>query len=105
MAFGVKRNDLIQWKRQVQSEQIAFITHYWYDQRFPQFHSVTKVGCSNIDKLALWGRQYGLKAEWIDQRGDYPHFDLMGEKQIRILTAEGYFEDIKKFRLEEGHDQ
>ncbi|MGV3488621.1 MAG: hypothetical protein ACO1OC_08580 [Tuberibacillus sp.] len=103
MAFGIKKTELNRWKRQVCSGQIAFLTHYWYDVRFPQYRTVTKAGCSDIDKLISWGKKYGLKPKWIDKRSDFPHYDLMGETQRKILIAEGCFEDIKKFRLEDDH--
>ncbi|WP_147534716.1 hypothetical protein [Bacillus marasmi] len=90
MAFGIKRADLLEWKRKVAAGQIAFITHYWLDDRFPNSKTVTKVGCRNLDRLIQWGNQYGLKPEWIDNRNKlYPHFDLIGEVQIEILKKEG----------------
>jgi hypothetical protein len=90
MAFGIKRQELYEWKRKVKEGQIAFITHYWIDDRFPNYKTVTKVGCSDMDKLIAWGKQHGLKPEWIDGRNKaYPHYDLLGEKQIEILTKEG----------------
>ena len=105
MAFGLKRNDLTLWKQQVMSGNIAFLTHYWYDCRFPQYKTVTKVGCNDIEKLIRWGKKYGLKSEWVDQRGMFPHFDLMGEREVEILTAEGYQEQLFKFRLGDDHDK
>ncbi|MEK5501921.1 hypothetical protein [Bacillus sp. FSL M8-0168] len=101
MAFGIKRQELNEWKRAVQNGEIAFLTHYWIDDRFPDSRTVTKAGCQNIEKLAAWGEQYGLKKEWIDQRSGFPHFDLIGQKQIEILTKEKQFSHIKHFRLEE----
>ena len=90
MAFGIKRSELNEWKRKVREGQIAFITHYWLDDRFPNSKTVTKVGCSDVQKLISWGRKYGLKPEWIDGRNEnFPHFDLLGEKQIEILKKEG----------------
>ncbi|SDH52464.1 hypothetical protein [Alteribacillus bidgolensis] len=99
MAFGVKKEELKAWKEKVELEEIAFITHYWYDERFPDCHTVTKVGCANIHKLAQWGRQYGLKEEWIHQRLSFPHFDLLGSNQIHILEAEGQYHQIERFSL------
>lgn len=99
MAFGLTRSELVEWKKQVNSGEIAIITHYWQDSRFPNATSVTKVGCSDLAKLIHWGKEYGLKAEWIDMRGDYPHFDLFGEKQLKILLKENQLEQIKKFKL------
>ncbi|MGJ7921158.1 hypothetical protein [Neobacillus sp. LXY-4] len=90
MAFGIKRSELVEWKRRVSEGQIAFITHFWIDDRFPHCKTVTKVGCSDINKLIEWGNQYGLKPEWIDGRDkSYPHFDLLGDKQKTILQKEG----------------
>lgn len=90
MAFGINRNELKEWKRKVSEGEIAFITHYWLDDRFPGSKTVTKVGCRDINKLIEWGKQYGLKAEWIDGRNkDFPHFDLIGHRQTEILTKEG----------------
>lgn len=97
MAFGIKRTQLTKWKTDVEAGQIAFITHFWFDSRFPEEKSVTKVGCSNLQKLILWGSKYGLKAEWIHERATYPHFDLIGDKQRTIMEQEGRIEELHKF--------
>jgi hypothetical protein len=90
MAFGIKREELNEWKAKVARGEIAFITHYWLDDRFPGTKTVTKVGCSDIAKLAEWGRQYGLEPQWIDKRkASMPHFDLFGERRDAILKKEG----------------
>ncbi|WEG10877.1 hypothetical protein PU629_11875 [Pullulanibacillus sp. KACC 23026] len=99
MAFGIKRDELERWKQQVQRGQIAFITHYWYDPRFPDSYCVTKVGCADLNKLIEWGKQYGLEAKWVDRRGPYPHFDLMGKRQYTILKKEGFDPILTKFNL------
>lgn len=89
MAFGIKREDLLAWKKKIDDGEIAFLTHFWLDDRFPNCNSVTKVGCSDIEKLVRWGSQYGLKKEWIHIRKDgYSHFDLIGKWQKDILEKE-----------------
>lgn len=101
MAFGIKRQALETWKKRVKSGDIAFLTHYWYDPRFPNSRCVTKVGCSDLEKLKKWGQSYGLKPEWIDQKHKaYPHFDLMGERQVHILKAEGLLDIVRTFSLD-----
>ncbi|KZE66006.1 hypothetical protein AWM68_06395 [Fictibacillus phosphorivorans] len=97
MAFGINRSQLKNWKREVESGKIAFLTHFWYDPRFPNEKSVTKVGCRDVQKLISWGKQYGLKKEWIHERDAYPHFDLLGDKQKEIMKVEGRSEELKKF--------
>lgn len=99
MAFGIKRETLIKWKQDVKDGKIAFLTHYWLDDRFPGCKTVTKVGCSNLDKLIAWGKRYDLKKEWIHLDPDYPHFDLFGDTQKKILVAEDKWDHIEKFRL------
>ncbi|GGB31141.1 hypothetical protein GCM10011409_05640 [Lentibacillus populi] len=99
MAFGLKRQDILQWKREVRSGNIAFLTHYWQDPRFPGCNTVTKVGCSDVKKLISWGNKYGLKEEWIDHYQDYPHFDLFGERQKLILRNEQQWGQIRRFNL------
>lgn len=95
MAFGIKRKELVEWKKKVSEGKIAFITHYWIDERFPECKTVTKVGCCDIEKLISWGKQYGLRPEWIDGRNiQYPHFDLLGKVQKEILLKEGLEELI-----------
>ncbi|OCA90697.1 hypothetical protein A8F94_02125 [Bacillus sp. FJAT-27225] len=90
MAFGLKRKDVEEWKSKINNGEIAFLTHYWLDDRFPGCKTVTKAGCLDIDKLAKWGRKYGLKREWIHHRNDgYSHFDLIGHREKEILEAEG----------------
>ncbi|CAN7388568.1 hypothetical protein [Rossellomorea sp. LjRoot5] len=98
MAFGLTKQELNGWKHQVSNGQIAFLTHYWLDDRFPDVRSVTKVGCCNIEVLSGWGEKYGLKKEWIHQRKDgFPHFDLVGDIQYEILMKEGLQEHISRF--------
>lgn len=99
MAFGVKREELIEWKKRVTAGEIAFLTHYWFDPRFPDSSSVTKVGCSNLETLYEWGKHYHLKPEWVDMRQSYPHYDLMGERQYQILKQEGKLSVIRRFGL------
>ncbi|KGM46351.1 hypothetical protein P9D43_19465 [Neobacillus niacini] len=90
MAFGIKKQEVMDWKQKIDNGEIAFLTHYWLDDRFPGCKTVTKVGCHDLVRLAEWGRQYGLKKEWIHRRRDgYSHFDLIGERQIEILNKEG----------------
>ncbi|WP_374722254.1 hypothetical protein [Peribacillus tepidiphilus] len=90
MAFGIKRKALMEWKRKIDEGEIAFITHYWFDERFPDCKTITKVGCHDLDQLAAWGRKHGLKREWIHiRKNGYSHYDLLGDVQERILKAEG----------------
>lgn len=97
MAFGITREELIAWKKAVQSGEIAFLTHYWVDDRFPGCNTVTKAGCADLSKLVQWGAKYGLKAEWIDLREDYPHFDLFGKIEREILRKEGFSSQLERF--------
>ncbi|MDQ0257545.1 hypothetical protein J2S74_005003 [Evansella vedderi] len=96
MAFGVKRSELLQWKKKAREGEVAFLTHFWLDDRFPQYHTVTKAACSNREKLVQWGKQYGLKGEWIHDREDFPHFDLLGDRQREILMEEGLYDQLEK---------
>ena len=98
MAFGITRDELNEWKRQVKNEQIAFLTHYWVDKRFPGCKTVTKVGCSNISTLIEWGKKYGLKEQWIDLKEGYPHFDLFGKYEYDIMEEEGLLSQLKRFK-------
>ncbi|MDR0137491.1 hypothetical protein RFW18_06985 [Metabacillus idriensis] len=99
MAFGIKRKELSDWKGQVAKGELAFLTHFWTDPRFPASHAVTKAGCSDLPKLIKWGETFGLRKEWIHHDKDFPHFDLMGDVQIRVLEAHNLVEHIKRFRL------
>ncbi|MCG5103393.1 hypothetical protein [Oceanobacillus alkalisoli] len=99
MAFGINRQELHRWKLEVSSGQIAFLTHYWIDERFPGCDTVTKVGCSDIEKLKTWGRSHELDEYWIDYKDKYPHYDLFGEYQREILRKEAIWEQIKRFNL------
>ncbi|TMN23663.1 hypothetical protein [Lentibacillus cibarius] len=99
MAFGVNRRELHEWKTQVKNGQIAFLTHFWIDERFPGCYTVTKVGCSDLGKLAEWGRAYQLNPDWIHRDKHFPHFDLFGDKQRQILKDEGKWEHMRRFRI------
>ncbi|WP_027963291.1 hypothetical protein [Halalkalibacillus halophilus] len=96
MAFGIKKEELRMWKSKVQKGEIAFITHFWIDERFPTMNTVTKVGCNDLDRLINWGKKYGLKASWIHRDEKYPHFDLIGSFQRDILKAEGKLEQLER---------
>lgn len=98
MAFGIKRQELERWKQGVNAGTISFLTHYWIDERFPGCSTVTKVGCCDLDKLEAWGKQYGLRREWMDLRGEYPHFDLFGDRQREILEREGQLDQWTKLQ-------
>ncbi|KAF6580886.1 MULTISPECIES: hypothetical protein [Paenibacillus] len=100
MAFGITRQELMAWKRKVSRGEIAFLTHYWLDDRFPGITTVTKVGCSDLDKLRLWCNQNGLDPQYIHQRQPYPHFDLIGNKQAEILRKYGISDQFKRFELQ-----
>src|SRR5699024_7679837 len=98
MAFGIKRDELIQWKRRVNNGEIAFLTHYWEDPRFPTAKTVTKEGCSNLQRLIAWGKQYGLQAAWIHHT-KYTHFNMFEDRQKEILYKENIVEQINRFNL------
>jgi hypothetical protein len=98
MAFGIKREELMVWKEKVKKGEIAFLTHYWYDPRFPDIKSVTKVGCADLKRLIAWGKKHNIPAKYIDHRSDYPHFDLFGVRQVEILTNENMLEQLHRFK-------
>lgn len=100
MAFGIKREELIQWKKTVARGEIAFLTHYWLDDRFPGVRTVTKVGCSDLDKLTQWCCDNGLNPRYIHHRPPFPHFDLLGPKQKEILKKEMLFEQLERFHFD-----
>jgi len=98
MAFGIKREELRKWKAQIDEGEIAFLTHYWMDDRFPGSNTVTKVGCNDLEKLKAWGKKHELKGEWIHIRKDgYSHYDLIGEWQKKILQKENLLHTLNKF--------
>lgn len=100
MAFGISKQQLQAWKESIDKGEIAFITHYWLDNRFPNAKTVTKVGCRDLNRLEEWGSQYGLLKEWIHHRKyGYSHFDLLGEKEKYILIKEGFQSIVDKFNL------
>ncbi|OXM83773.1 hypothetical protein [Paenibacillus rigui] len=99
MAFGIKRNELQLWKEAVSRGELAFLTHYWIDPRFPDIKSVTKVGCSDLDKLSDWCTSHGLNPQYIHHRQPFPHYDLMGSKQIEILRKEQLYSHLDRFHL------
>lgn len=101
MAFGITRDELAEWKRRVQRGDVALLTHFWLDPRYPGIKTVTKAGCSNIDTLLLWGQPYGLERRHLHMRTAYPHFDLIGDKQKEILLQEGLYEQITRFRIDQ----
>lgn len=99
MAFGINRQELNAWKKAVERGEIAFLTHYWLDPRFPGITTVTKVGCANLDRLKRWCEEHDLPSRYIHNRDPFPHFDLIGPKQKEILAQEGYEEHVMRFKL------
>lgn len=99
MAFGITRAEMNAWKDQVSRGEIAFLTHFWLDLRFPQFNSVTKVGCNDLAKLSNWCALHGLDPRYIHHRHDFPHFDLLGSKQREILMLEQRWDQLERFGL------
>lgn len=99
MALGIKRDELNRWKEAVKREEIAYLTHYWLDPRFPEMKTVTKVGCNNLQKLTAWCIANGLNPKYIHNRPPYPHFDLIGPKQKEILIKEKLWDHIERFGL------
>lgn len=100
MAFGIKREELMRWKERVEQGEIAYLTHYWFEPRFPQYRTVTKVGCSDVGKLTEWCLANGLNPKYIHHRQPFPHFDLIGPKQKEILQREQLWEHVARFGLE-----
>lgn len=101
MAFGIDRAELAAWKAAVARGEIAFLTHYWLDPRFPDCRTVTKVGCADLAQLATWCKANGLPPRYIHWRSSFPHFDLLGPRQAEILRRYGQIEQINRFRLED----
>ncbi|MFX3647381.1 MAG: hypothetical protein ACE3K2_26210 [Paenibacillus sp.] len=99
MAFGIKRQELAAWKEQVARGEIAYLTHFWIDNRFPHITSVTKVGCADLERLERWCHDHGLDPRYIHQREPFPHFDLMGRKQKEVLIQEGLMDHVVRFHL------
>jgi hypothetical protein len=99
MAFGITREELRQWKEQVTRGEIAYLTHYWFEPRFPDCRTVTKVGCSDVERLVAWCLENGLNPGYIHRRQPYPHFDLIGDKQRDILRRERLWDQLIRFGL------
>lgn len=99
MAFGITRDQLNEWKETVLRGEIAYLTHYWLDPRFPGVRTVTKVGCSDLARLTAWCVSYSLNPRYIHNRPPFPHFDLMGSKQVEILRSERLWSHLERFKL------
>lgn len=99
MAFGIDREELSRWKKAVSQGEIAFLTHYWIDPRFPGMTTVTKVGCSDLARLTHWCEDHGLPAKYIHHRSSFPHFDLIGPRQQEILRKEGLWDQLERFKM------
>jgi len=99
MAFGIRREELVAWKAAVSRGELAFLTHYWLDERFPGIRTVTKAGCSDLERLAKWCVNHGLNPQYIHHRPPYPHYDIIGPKQKEILIKEGQWDQINRFHL------
>lgn len=47
------------WKQKIDNGELAFLTHYWFDERFPECRTDTKAGCRDQEKLIAWGKNMG----------------------------------------------
>ena len=56
MAFGINRQQLKAWKNAVRREEIAFLTHYWLDERFPDSKYSHKSRMRDVEKLITVGK-------------------------------------------------
>ncbi|WNR45320.1 hypothetical protein [Paenibacillus roseipurpureus] len=99
MAFGVSRHELNEWKRKCSEGEIAFLTHYWVEPRYPEVKTITKVGCCDLERLKAWCSANGLNPAYIHLRDEYPHYDLIGNKQIEILKRENLTDHLLRFKL------
>ncbi|SMF82391.1 hypothetical protein SAMN05661091_2174 [Paenibacillus uliginis N3/975] len=99
MAFGISKQELKEWKTAVSRGEIAYLTHYWYDSRFPEYKTVTKVGCSDLVRLRQWCMEHDLDPIYIHNRMPYPHFDLIGPKQAEILRKASLDSHVRRFNL------
>jgi hypothetical protein len=99
VAFGISREELNNWKEAVARGEIAFLTHYWLDPRFPDVKTVTKVGCRNLEVLSQWCAAHGLDPRYIHNRPPFPHYDLIGPKQKEILQKERLWDHLERFKL------
>lgn len=99
MAFGITREELAKWKEAVARGEIAYLTHFWIEPRYPGIRTVTKVGCSNLGVLADWCEANGLNPVYIHNRSPFPHFDLIGPKQAEILRRLNLYSHLERFRL------
>jgi len=52
-----------------------------------------------MEQLIAWGQKHGLKKEWIHVREGFPHFDLIGDSQKRILQKERSLGNIQEYGL------
>ncbi|UJF35774.1 hypothetical protein [Paenibacillus hexagrammi] len=99
MAFGISRSELNEWKRKCKQGEIAYLTHYWLDPRFEGLKTVTKVGCCDLDRLQDWCKEYSLNPAYIHHRDQYPHYDLLGKKQLEVLNNENLTDHLVRFKL------
>lgn len=99
MAFGIKKEELARWKEAVLRGEIAFLTHYWVEPRYPGIKTVTKVGCADLNRLASWCEANGLPPRYIHNRPPFPHFDLIGPRQREILLREGQTDQVMRFGM------
>lgn len=83
------KTELSRWKATAKQGHVSFLTHFWYDTRFPEYKTVTKAACANRETLVTWGKKYGLKEKWIHDRNEFPHFDLLGDIEKQVLIKEG----------------
>lgn len=105
MAFGVKKNELKRYKKNVANNELAILTHYWSDDRFPDSNTVTKVAANDLETLKAWGKKLQLYDYMIDPESTkIPHFDLFGPIQVRVLKELKRWNMLNRFHLMTEHE-
>lgn len=105
MAFGITRAELAAWKAKVRQGEVSLLTHFWLHPRYPSIKTVTKAGCADLNALLTWGEPYELERKHLHLRNEFPHFDLIGDKQGEILAREGLWDQIIRFRIQVQTDK
>lgn len=63
----------------------------------------------SLDELVAWGREHGLKPEWIHRHSSMPHFDAFGRHLEHCgegVSRRELVEDIRRWRRGEvGNDR
>lgn len=66
---------------------VVIYSHPWHSEKMGQAKVVTKIMCSDKEKLLSWGNKRGLPLRAFHDTKKMPHYDIWGERAEAFLLT------------------